>query len=84
MSSALEPALESASCCGETSAPSPASASCCDSSAAEVKVDSRWMRIWRSTWKDFKQVFPYLMLGITLGAFIYGFMPADLIAQYLR
>lgn len=83
-SPALEPVLESASCCGEANTPSSASAStsCCDSSTAEVKADSRWMRIWRSTWKDFKQVFPYLMLGITLGAFIYGFMPADLIAQY--
>ncbi|CAM3434921.1 permease [Shewanella violacea] len=46
------------------------------------KSESRWMRIWRSTWKDFKQVLPYLLLGITLGSFIYGFIPTELIAKY--
>jgi uncharacterized membrane protein YraQ (UPF0718 family) len=40
------------------------------------------MRIWQSTWSDFKQVLPYLLLGITLGSFIYGFIPTDLIAKY--
>ena len=43
---------------------------------------TRWLRIWFTTWKDFKQVLPYLLLGITLGSLIYGFMPTDLIAQY--
>ncbi len=46
------------------------------------KAESRWMRIWRSTWKDFKQVLPYLLLGITQGSFIYGFIPTELIAKY--
>ncbi len=58
----------------------PASSGCCASPAA--KEDSRWMRVWRSTWKDFKQVLPYLMIGILLGSFIYGFIPTDLIAKY--
>ncbi|GIU45515.1 hypothetical protein TUM4438_19170 [Shewanella sairae] len=58
-----------------------ATTSCCDSSLV-VKEDSRWMRVWRSTWKDFKQVLPYLMIGILLGSFIYGFIPTDLIAKY--
>ncbi|SQH78095.1 Predicted permease (fragment) [Shewanella benthica] len=40
------------------------------------------MQIWRSTWKDFKPVLPYLLLGITLGSFIYGFIPTELIAKY--
>ncbi len=80
---AVAPKLEAA-CCGDGGANVEAKpTSCCDTeSQAPVKEDSRWMRIWRATWKDFKQVFPYLLLGITLGAFIYGFMPADLIAQY--
>ncbi|MCY9871404.1 permease [Vibrio barjaei] len=55
---------------------------CCGSTSAETKEDSRWLRIWKSTWSDFKQVFPYLMIGILLGSFIYGFIPTDLIAQY--
>ena len=47
-----------------------------------MKQDNRWLRIWKSTWSDFKQVLPYLLLGISIGALIYGFMPTDLIAQY--
>ncbi|MCL1137654.1 permease [Shewanella pneumatophori] len=71
------------SCC---STPAEAVTSCgttssCGSTAV-VKEDSRWMRVWRSTWKDFKQVLPYLMIGILLGSFIYGFIPTDLIAKY--
>lgn len=41
-----------------------------------------WLRIWLATWTDFRQVLPYLLLGITLGSVIYGFIPTDLIAQY--
>ncbi|GIU05728.1 MULTISPECIES: permease [unclassified Shewanella] len=58
----------------------PASSGCCASPA--VKEDSRWMRVWRSTWKDFKQVLPYLLIGILVGSLIYGFIPTDLIAKY--
>ncbi|WP_028112144.1 permease [Ferrimonas kyonanensis] len=50
--------------------------------SVEVVKENRWLRLWHATWKDFKQVFPYLMLGISLGALIYGFIPTDLIAKY--
>lgn len=43
---------------------------------------SRWKKIWDSTWKDFKQVFPYLFMGIAIGSMIYGFMPTDLVVKY--
>lgn len=85
-----QPVMASVSC-GETSLSSEPTLSCDGSaaiasntggSASVIKEDSRWLRIWRSTWKDFKQVFPYLMLGISIGALIYGFMPTDLIAEY--
>lgn len=75
------PAMASASCCDAT--PVPAATSCGGAATAVVaKSDNRWLRIWRSTWKDFKQVLPYLLLGITLGSVIYGFMPTDLVAKY--
>lgn len=48
----------------------------------ESKEPSRWVRVWFSTWKDFKQVFPYLMVGIAIGSFIYGFIPSDMIAEF--
>ncbi|HIF9401274.1 TPA: permease [Photobacterium damselae] len=60
-------------------------ASCCSTQPVEKtlqKPQSRWVRIWHSTWKDFKQVLPYLLLGIAIGSFIYGFIPTDLIAKY--
>ena len=42
----------------------------------------RWLRIWHATWKDFKQTLPYLLMGISIGSFIYGFVPTELIAEY--
>ncbi|MCG9732080.1 permease [Shewanella sp. Isolate13] len=72
-----EPALAMASCSSGTEA----AVSSCGSNQS-VKQDNRWMRVWRATWKDFKQVLPYLMIGILLGSFIYGFIPTDLIAKY--
>lgn len=78
-------------CCGtepktaETTVKTESKTSCCASENSGVKsekVPGRWMKIWLSTWRDFKQVFPYLMLGITLGSFIYGFVPTELIVEY--
>lgn len=58
--------------------------SCCDTKpiAPKSKPQSRWIRVWHSTWKDFKQVLPYLFVGILLGSMIYGFIPTDLIVKY--
>lgn len=79
--------MPTASGCGASSAKATESAcgasdtaSAC--SATPVVIESRWVRIWKATWKDFKQVVPYLLLGICLGSFIYGFIPTDLIAKY--
>ncbi len=56
---------------------------CCDGTATVSGVqDNRWSRIWKETWSQFKSVLPYLLLGIAIGAFTYGFMPADLIVKY--
>ena len=49
---------------------------------ASPKSDDRWTRIWDETWSQFKKIFPILMLGVGIGAFTYGFVPADFIAQY--
>ncbi|WP_050910197.1 permease [Vibrio campbellii] len=84
------PVAAKTSCCGdsEPKAEPKVEVSCCSSDGTatativEEKEPSRWVRIWHSTWKDFKQVFPYLMMGIAIGSFIYGFIPTDLIAEY--
>lgn len=67
-----KPAYKESSGCG-------ADAGC--GSVKPVK-DSRWTRIWAETWRQFKKVFPALMVGIGIGSFTYGFVPADFIAQY--
>ncbi|MCG9581453.1 permease [Vibrio tubiashii] len=77
-------AAKEAACGSETKV----EVSCCSSDGTatatlvENKEPNRWVKIWHSTWKDFKQVFPYLMLGIAIGSFIYGFIPTELIAEY--
>ncbi|WP_104029651.1 permease [Vibrio jasicida] len=84
------PVVAKTSCCGDSApkAEPKVELSCCSSDGSatativEEKEPSRWVRIWHSTWKDFKQVFPYLMMGIAIGSFIYGFIPTDLIAEY--
>ncbi|MDD9155353.1 permease [Aliivibrio sp. S4TY2] len=56
---------------------------CCGSTcgAAKKAPQSKWMKIWNSTWTDFKKVLPYLIGGIALGSMIYGFMPTEFVAS---
>ncbi len=54
----------------------------CSTNCGATPAESKWLRIWRSTWKDFRSVLPYLLGGIAIGSVIYGFMPTDLITAY--
>lgn len=38
---------------------------------------------WRDGIKITKQIFPYVLLGVGVGALIHGFVPSDLIERYL-
>lgn len=58
----------------------PESAGCTSGCGSKV-VESKWLKIWRSTWQDFKKVLPYLLLGISIGSVIYGFVPTEIIAK---
>jgi len=77
------PAVIQTSCCA-TKPVTSTSACCVDTTAAQPQPKRvlPWLIIWRTTWKDFKQVLPYLIVGISLGSLIYGFIPTDLIVQY--
>ncbi|MEC6798071.1 permease [Photobacterium sp. S4TG1] len=56
--------------------------SCCGSSCSSTpKQVNKWLKIWQSTWVDFKKVLPYLIGGIALGSMIYGFMPTEFVAK---
>lgn len=59
----------------------PASKGCANSCGGEVKKVGKWLRIWHSTWQDFKKVLPYLIGGIAVGSMIYGFMPTEIVAS---
>ncbi len=65
-----------------TSVDNPGTSSCTTDSKVIKKTINRWARPWAPTWKDFKQTFPYLILGITIGSVIYGFVPTEVIVKY--
>ena len=48
---------------------------------AQQKPVNKWWVIWQSTWQDFKKVLPYLLISISVGALIYGFIPTEFIAR---
>ena len=53
------------------------SSGCCSGAAT-----NKWKKLWLEVWKDFKQAFPYLLVGVSLGAIIHGFVPTDFITTY--
>jgi len=59
----------------------PTDKNCTAKCGGEGKPISKWVRIWHSTWSDFKKVLPYLIGGIALGSIIYGFMPTEFVAS---
>jgi len=74
-----EPAMVSSGCSGTSTGSSGASTGC---GTAKSVPENKWLKIWNSTWKDFKKVLPYLLVGVALGSLIYGFMPTEFIAKF--
>ena len=57
------------------------STQCQSSCTGTKKPVSKWLKVWQSTWSDFKKVLPFLIAGIALGSIIYGFMPTEFVAS---
>lgn len=89
--------FESNTSCSSTSCETPSdkeSASCCDTSTNEEpetsccapdsvpKTISKWRRIWDVAWTDFKVALPYLLIGVSIGSIIHGFVPTEFITKY--
>lgn len=61
--------------------------SCCPEPES-VTVDKKptfWTNVkaaFKESAKQFKTLFPYLLLGVAIGSIIHGFVPGDLIAKY--
>ncbi|MCF6190109.1 MAG: permease [Cocleimonas sp.] len=80
--SSCETTKESTSCC-DTSPSEEAETSCCDTSPEPApKTISKWRRIWDVAWTDFKVALPYLLVGVTIGSIIHGFVPTEFITKY--
>lgn len=85
------------SCCEPVSV-SPEPTLACYASAGNVEVSSccepapifasagietgRWTRIFKDAVKQFRSFLPYIVLGVAIGAFAYGFVPKELIIHY--
>lgn len=62
---------------------STAKTSCCAKSAPQKTTLTINPRLaFKDTWQQFMQVLPFLLLGISVGACIYGLLPTELIVQY--
>ncbi|MBZ3935540.1 permease [Methanimicrococcus blatticola] len=60
---------------------------CCPSPEPIVidKKPTFWMNVktaFKGAAKQFKNLFPYLLLGVAIGSVIHGFVPGDFIAKY--
>lgn len=71
------------SCWGLSSSHSrPTSGSCCSSTPIPVSFSGKLKKAFRDGWDQFLQVLPFLLVGVTLGAAIYGFVPDEIIVKY--
>jgi len=84
---AIKP-LNRATCCP---APQPemaeqATLPCCGDGTAALtrapQLPTAWVKARIDAWQQFKAVLPFLLLGVLIGSFIYGFIPAEWIAAH--
>ncbi|MFQ1593964.1 permease [Aeromonas veronii] len=84
---AIKP-LNGAACCP---APQPemaeqATLPCCSDGTAALtrapQLPTAWVKARIDAWQQFKAVLPFLLLGVLIGSFIYGFIPAEWIAAH--
>lgn len=48
----------------------------------ESTLKARVKEAWDATLDIFKKIYPYVIIGIAIGAFIHGYVPAETIAKY--
>ncbi|MGY3914825.1 permease [Aeromonas australiensis] len=60
--------------------------SCCGDGTAALtrapQLPTAWVKARIDAWQQFKAVLPFLLLGVLIGSFIYGFIPAEWIAAH--
>ncbi len=84
----IKPLKAQTSCCTMQSNEAASILSCCaDGTAALTQAPvilTAFAKARLDAWQQFKDVFPYLLLGVLIGSFIYGFIPAEWIAPTRR
>ncbi|OTA21607.1 putative two-component membrane permease complex subunit [Xenorhabdus beddingii] len=71
-----------APCCSATQMTTQ-STGCCDSQTTQAaRPKSKYSGLWQEAWADFKNVLPYLFIGIAIGSVIYGYIPTSLLEKY--
>lgn len=69
--------------CGANATHGAAAANSGSCGAASSTIPQRpFGEAWSEAQSDFRSVFPYLLLGIAIGSFIYGYIPASWIEQH--
>lgn len=80
--------LKGTACCP---APQPemaeqATLPCCGDGTAALtrapQLPTAWVKARIDAWQQFKTLLPFLLLGVLIGSFIYGFIPAEWIAAH--
>lgn len=57
--------------------------SCCGTSMqTTILLQQRFKEAWEYTMDIFKKIYIYVIIGIGIGAFIHGYIPADFITKY--
>jgi len=56
--------------------------SCCSNGTQSVTFNSRLNEAWGETKLIFKKIYLYVILGISIGAFIHGYVPSETIVKY--
>ena len=75
----IKPLDNSDSCCATSNNSTSNDSGCC---ATPPKPKNKWRKIWDVAWADFKVALPYLLIGVTIGSLIHGFVPTEFITRY--
>ncbi|HAU4897703.1 TPA: permease [Aeromonas hydrophila] len=82
----IKPLKAQTSCCTAQPDEAASTLSCCADGTATLTqapaIPTAFAKARLDAWQQFKEVLPYLLLGVLIGSFIYGFIPAEWIAAH--
>ncbi|MBW3805091.1 permease [Aeromonas jandaei] len=83
---AVRPMANSACCSAPALTADSSTLSCCPDTAtilvATETLPAQLRKAGTDAWQQFRDVLPFLLLGVLIGSFIYGFIPAEWIAAH--